>query len=121
MKSMKMMPKKDKLIDVTFEENSEDFKEKKEMVEYPFGLRICLNEDSLSLLGVKDLPNVGEKMKLMAMVEVCSVSQFKTDDGAKRNVDLQIVEMDLSGKSKVDPDKMYAKQEVAQPVNEVSE
>lgn len=116
MKSMRSAAR-DKLVDVTFAEDSDDFKGPKPP-EYPHGLRICLSEESIKLLGLKDLPSVGDKMKMMATVEVVSVGSYKSEDGLQRNVDLQITDMDLIGKGKVDVDKMY---EVAQPVKEVSE
>lgn len=73
---------------------------------YPYGLRICLNNDVLKMLGIKDLPGVGEKMKLEAIVEVCSVSQYESKDGGPNlNMDLQIVEMGIESGKKTDAGK----------------
>jgi len=73
---------------------------------YPYGLRICLNNDVLKMLGIKDLPGVGEKMKLEAVVEVCSVSQYESKDGGPNlNMDLQIVEMGIESGKKADAGK----------------
>jgi hypothetical protein len=97
MKSMKM----------SVSEPSKELASEIEKPEYPYGLRICLSEEVLSLLGIKEMPAVGTKMKIEAMADVCSVSEYKTKDGEKRTLDLQITDMDLLGKSKIDASKMY--------------
>ena len=63
--------------------------------QYPYGLRIYLDKESLSRLGVDSLPELKAKMKLEAMVEVVSVSENQSIYGDSKNVDLQIVEMAL--------------------------
>lgn len=63
---------------------------------YPYGLRVCLNEESLKKLGVSSLPSVGTTMRLEAVVEVCSASENQTAKGSERNLDLQITDMQLS-------------------------
>jgi hypothetical protein len=62
---------------------------------YPYGLSISLNDDTLKKLGITELPNVGAKMKLVAVVEVCSTSQYAEQDGVDKNVSLQITDMEL--------------------------
>lgn len=108
---MKSMRLADKLTDATLKENTSNFVEEKP--EFPYGLRICLNEESLSMLGVKGIPQVGEKMKMLAVVDVCAAGFAKTSKGETRSVDLQITDMELAAKSKIEPDKIY---DVAQPV-----
>lgn len=67
--------------------------------EYPYGLRIDLNNESLDKLGIKELPEIGETMVMMAKVEVVSVGSHAHKGGDKhRNVDLQITEMGFEGK-----------------------
>lgn len=60
---------------------------------YPYGLRIDLNDETLAKLGVTELPAVGTTMKLMALVEVTSASQYESKDGKDRTICLQITDM----------------------------
>lgn len=65
-------------------------------MQYPYGLKICLDEASLSKLGIQELPEVGQKMTIEALVEVVSVSKYDTkQSGVDRKVDLQITDMEL--------------------------
>ena len=64
--------------------------------EYPYGLRISLDDDALEKLGLTQLPAVGTKMQLSATVEVCSTSAYSTQEGeAETSVSLQITAMEL--------------------------
>lgn len=64
--------------------------------EYPYGLRISLDDDALEKLGITQLPAVGSKMQLSATVEVCSTSAYSTQEGeAETSVSLQITAMEL--------------------------
>ena len=68
---------------------------------YPHGLKLYLNEETLKKLGVKELPELGDKMMVDAVTEVVSVSEENDLYGHRRDVVLQITEMDLtSGGSK---------------------
>lgn len=63
---------------------------------YPYGLRLCLDSDTLEKLGLDSLPPVGKRQMLTALVEVCSTSQREEADGDKhKSLDLQIVKMGL--------------------------
>lgn len=65
--------------------------------DYPWGLRVRLNDEELDKLGMADLPAVGAEMQLMAKVSVVSVAQHEDDskDGKHRDVELQITDMGL--------------------------
>lgn len=77
---------------------------------YPYGLCLRLGEDELKKLGIKELPDVGSKMMIRAVVEVQSVGQYESQQSESRNLELQIVEMDLKkAKKEIDPDKFYDK------------
>lgn len=111
MKSMKM--NKDKLIDVTFKENSSDFNSNvPKGPEYFYGLRLCLNNDAIKALGLKKLPGVGEKLKMNAIVEVCCRSEYECESGISQSMDLQITDMELSGTKEVEPEKLYGENKV---------
>lgn len=66
--------------------------------EYPYGLELCLDCDTLEKLGVKELPAVGSVMKIQAMATVVSVSE-RMEHGEKDDTDkrmsLQITHMSL--------------------------
>lgn len=63
--------------------------------EYPYGLRISLDKDSLAKLGITELPEVGATMVLQARVEVVSVSQYDSSEGKSQDMSLQITDMSL--------------------------
>lgn len=66
------------------------------MKEYPCGLRLHLGQAELDKLGISEVPNVGEKLKLNAVVEVVEVgSDPEKGDEKKYRVALQIQEMEL--------------------------
>lgn len=65
---------------------------------YPCGLQLYLNDEELKKLGVTELPAVGEKLQVAAVVEVCGVSQDKSIYGEHRSLRLQITDMALGGK-----------------------
>ena len=68
---------------------------------YPYGLCLHIDECTYEKLGLKDPPKVGEKMMVLAMVEVNEVRQAKyEDDVPKHCLSLQITEMDLKKKEK---------------------
>lgn len=69
----------------------------KEGPKYPWGLSISLGDEVLEKLGISTLPQVGQRMKLVAVVEVCSTSQYNNQDGTDKGVSLQITQMGLEG------------------------
>lgn len=72
---------------------------------YPWGLRINLGNDQLKALGIKELPKVGQKLPLHAMVSVIGVRSSETDSGEDRNVELQITECMVEMKEPMDMQK----------------
>lgn len=75
---------------------------------YPYGLRICLNNEGLQKLGITTLPGINERMVLHALVEVVQVSESEYQEGdggshASRNVDLQITDMELLSENEDTP------------------
>jgi len=65
---------------------------------YPWGLSICLDDEALKKLGMDKLPEVGTKMRLVAMVDVSGVSSYSSQNSeGHRTLDLQITDMTLSG------------------------
>ena len=66
-----------------------------EAPEFPFGLSVHLDEDSLEKLKVKELPEAGTEFLMNTTVKVTSVSEHEDEDGTRRSVGLQITEMEL--------------------------
>ena len=74
--------------------------------EYPYGLRIRLDDSSLAKLGMSSLPAVGSEIAIMAKAKVCCVSSNDVDGESESSVELQITDMDVSsGTKKQDPAK----------------
>lgn len=84
--------------------------------EYPYGLRLCLDDESLTKLGITELPAIDAEFKVTALVCVVSVSQYESQgsDKPNRSVDLQIEMMELApaqeeaGEGKSIAQRMYA-------------
>lgn len=76
--------------------------------QYPYGLTLHLDAMCMEKLGMKEPPAVGTKLMLHAMVEVTSVSQYKSKDATDGSVALQITDMELEGKSSA-AEKLYGK------------
>ncbi len=66
--------------------------------EYPYGLRISLDSESLAKIGITELPAIDAEFKITALACVVSVSQYESQgtDKSNRSVDLQIEMMELS-------------------------
>ena len=79
--------------------------------EYPYGLRISLNNDVLKKLGITELPAIDSEHQLMALVCVVGVSQneSKGEDGPYRTVELQIEQMALAPAKEEDDEQSAAK------------
>lgn len=82
--------------------------EEMERPKWPWGTCITVNHELLEILGIKNLPEIGEKFKLEAECCVASVSQYENKDQAEKQFTLQIEEMDLE-KTKEDYYKKAAK------------
>lgn len=87
MQSMKLTPKEAK-AEVSYDTPSK-------APEYPYGLTICLDDEAIKKLGIKELPDVGQPMMLEAKVLVCSKSQYENQGGADTSLSLQITDMEL--------------------------
>ncbi len=89
-----------KLVDIAYtpkerkEEAAEMTPGKYKGPEYPYGLSITLNEETLAKLGIEELPRVGDEMRVEAMAKVTSVSmRSDKSDEDERCVGLQITEL----------------------------
>jgi len=62
--------------------------------DYPYGLRIELNDEVLSKLGMK-MPGVGEEMKVVAVGKVTSVSENQNERSRNRSVSIQLQKVEV--------------------------
>jgi hypothetical protein len=67
--------------------------------EYPWGLQVNLNTQSLDKLGLEKLPAVGKTFVLTALVTVTSVSERENKKEANRSMELQITDLSLDAPS----------------------
>lgn len=81
--------------------------------EYPWGLEVSLDDESLKKLGMTALPEMGTEMTLVAKVKVRSRSENENDRDSEphRNLGLQITDMELKteAESKTDKETFYGK------------
>jgi len=68
--------------------------------DFPWGLCINLGADELRKLGIKEMPEAGSQMMLMATVtvtrvEVTAAAGVKPNDDPNRRIDMQITDMML--------------------------
>ena len=65
--------------------------------EYPYGLRISLDNDTLAKLGMTELPAIDAEFKVVALACVVSVSQNESQGSEEpyRSVELQIEMVEL--------------------------
>lgn len=67
-----------------------------DLPKYPYGLSLCLDDETLKKLGITDLPPVGTVMQLTALVEVCSISNYENQSGSDKSLNLQVTDMELA-------------------------
>jgi len=77
--------------------------------DYPYGLRVHLDHESLKKAGITELPKAGEEMHFTAKARVHSASSESRDGGEEHRLELQITHMGIHHK----PDDM--KSEETQP------
>lgn len=63
--------------------------------EYPWGLRIHIEDEQLEKLGIDMMPDPGAKRMMMARVEIVSTDVHNRDGEKHRSMSLQITDMKL--------------------------
>ena len=78
----------------------------KDQPDYPWGLRVSLEEGSLKKLeaaGLEGQPEVGDYIDLRCFARVICVSSNETDAGPNRRVELQIEQIALENETTEQP------------------
>lgn len=71
--------------------------------EYPYGLELSLDEESLAKLGISTPPAVGTQFTVIARCTVTSASQYQTQGGEPEgNSCWQITDMEVAPASSLD-------------------
>lgn len=79
--------------------SSEDRQEMKtaaiapEAPQYPYGLRLHLDTETLKKLGIENLPELGKEMSVVAIAKVCETSKSESEYGKNKCLGLQITEL----------------------------
>lgn len=83
--------------------------------DYPYGLRISLDADSMKKLGITSLPKAGKTVKVVAECCVKSTSVDDRDGRTERRMELQIEKMD------VDIEDESAEEAIGRAIDEADE
>lgn len=76
--------------------------------EYPWGLCLDLDEESLTKLGITSLPAVGTTMTLQALVTVTRTSSSSTQgDGQRLSMGLQVTDMEIAPAQRSAADRLF--------------
>lgn len=96
-----------KVSEADKKESAQEMESELNAPNYPYGLRIYIDDDSYKKLGLKDC-QVGEKLSLSAICEVMSVSAENVKGDEKEiSISLQLKEMELVQNNKSDADVIY--------------
>jgi hypothetical protein len=63
--------------------------------EYPYGLRITLDDEQLKQLGIAKLPSVDDTTAIQATGHICSSHESKDANGARRSVTIQLTHLSV--------------------------
>lgn len=70
---------------------------------YPYGLRVDLEGEAVKKLNMPQVPGVGQKMRLTALVDVTSVRQYENQQEKEISITLQITDMELAEERETSP------------------
>lgn len=82
-------------LELTKSEAKEETIEAKEVERprYAYGTCLYLDETVLAKLGIKDMPEVGDELHIMAVGKVTGTSSREYEGGAHQTLDIQLTEM----------------------------
>ena len=82
-----------------------------EKPQYPYGLRISLDNDALEKLGIKTLPASGKVIMVIAKCEVKSVNESDYEGEKRKSMELQITDLCLETEKKDFSKSLYGDKE----------
>lgn len=65
----------------------------KDTPDYPWGMRICMDEETIKKLEIGELPEVGDTVDMRCFGKVTSVSSDENEGGERRRIEIQITEV----------------------------
>lgn len=83
--------------------------------DYPYGLRVSLDEDAMKKLGITKLPKTGSYVTLVAECCVQSTSVNDRDGKEERRMELQIEKLEVT------PEKQTAEDAISDAIDEADE
>lgn len=75
--------------------------------QYPYGLKLNLDDETLKRLGMDKMPEMGKGFLLCAKVTVMDMHESKSDGGNYRSLGLQITDMSLEAKKESLEKRLY--------------
>lgn len=106
------------LVDMKIPPGSDMMAQPEQPSPYPYGLRLCLNDDVLDKLGIEKLPELGAEITIQAKVVVVSRNESADagdpdGDNDYKSMDLQITALGLGLPESDDKKaaKLYPKKE----------
>ena len=79
-----------------------------DQADYPWGLRLHLQEEQLAALGVNALPSTGAIVRISATARVVATAEESEGGQAKRSLGLQITDMGMAGPGRGRYDALYS-------------
>lgn len=75
--------------------------------QYPYGLKMNLDNETIEKLGMKTMPEMGKAMMLMAMVTVTDMHESKSEGSNYRSLGLQITDMSIEDEKESLEKRLY--------------
>lgn len=90
------------------EEEAAEVASESKQPQYPYGLRVRLNEEAIEKLNWKDLPKVGTKCNIQAKGVVTTVSNMEGMEHSMMEVEIQLTDLGMEvGSSPKAADTLY--------------
>lgn len=78
--------------------------------DYPWGTKLCLDQESIAAMGLTFLPEAGSPISLSAVGIVALVSEESVEGGEKQQrLEIQITDLGLAMAERPMEDRMYPK------------
>lgn len=75
--------------------------------DFPWGTRLCLEDEQLQKLGLESMPAAGARLQIGGVGEVIGFREEQVDGKTKRTLDIQITELGVEGIGRPIAQRMY--------------